>query len=164
MNMFWPGSAARLPSGRGWTGLVFSGQNPLGQRRKDDLADAFALAQRNDFFFNPAPDHVVVRLVGDQRVQARAPDVVHGMRDLAGAPLGNACIEDLALPRQVVERDQRLFQRRLGVIPVALVKVNVVRAEPLQRERGTAQKCACGIGRGRWGRLPIGKKTLVARK
>ena len=47
--------------------LVLAGQRTLGDRRPDDLADAELLAGRDHLLLDDPPEHVVLRLVGDQR-------------------------------------------------------------------------------------------------
>ena len=62
-------------------------------------------------------------------------------RDLLGAPLGHADVEHLALAHQVVEGAQRLLERRLVVVAVRLVQVDVVGLQPPQR--GVADSMMC---------------------
>ena len=53
--------------------------------------------------------------------------------DLVGGPLADADVERLALADDVGERLHRLLERRLGVVAVRLVEVDVVGLQPLQR-------------------------------
>ena len=53
--------------------------------------------------------------------------------DLVRGPLADADVQRLALADDVGERLHRLLERRLGVVAVRLVQVDVVGPEPLQR-------------------------------
>src|SRR4051794_30329305 len=117
----------------GVAGTVLAGEDALGERREDDLAYAFALAQGYHFGFDAALDHVVLRLVGDDPVQVHLFGYPQRVGDLIRRPLGDADVEHLPLPNKVVERPGGLFERRVLVVAVALVEVDVVDAKPLQR-------------------------------
>ena len=56
-----------------------------------------------------------------------------GRADLLGAPLGDADVERLAGAHDVGEGEHRLLERRLVVVAVRLVEVDVVGAQPPQR-------------------------------
>ena len=82
--------------------------------------------------------------------------------ELLGGPLADADVEDLALPDQVGEGLHGLFQRRLVVVAVGLVEVDVVGLQPAQRAVGGLHGCACATGRrSLWPLGPVGPKTLV---
>src|SRR5918997_2775743 len=112
---------------------VLAGEDALGERGEDDLAHALALGERYHRVLYPALEHVVARLVGDDPVE------VHLLRDtqrvgyLVRRPLGDAHIEHLALPDEVVERPHGLLERRLLVVAVALVEVHVFHPETPER-------------------------------
>ena len=75
----------------------------LGDRRPDDLADPPLLAQGDDLGLDDAPDHVVLRLVGDDAVEPGAGGDPQRRRDLLGPPFGDPDVEHLPLADQVVE-------------------------------------------------------------
>ena len=88
--------------GQRLAGLVFAGQNPLSERRKDNLPETFALTHGNDFGFDTAPQQAVIGLIGNKRMQVVAADIIRRLRDLRGAPFGDAGIQNFALTGQVV--------------------------------------------------------------
>src|SRR5699024_5284932 len=55
------------------------------------------------------------------------------LAQLLGGPFRDADVERLALPHDVGERLERLFERRLVVEAVSLVQVNVIGAEAAER-------------------------------
>ena len=65
-------------------------------------------------------------------MKAKRTDKFHGVRDLWRQPFRYAVVEDLALPAQVVERNQRLLDRCCDVEAMALVQVNIINVEALQ--------------------------------
>ena len=101
----------------------------------------FRLAQREHLGLDHPPQQRVLRLARDDAVEAHVVGNLQGIGDLLGGPLGDADVVDLALPDQVVKGPQRLFERRLVVVAVGLVEVDVVRAEPAQR--GVARSMMC---------------------
>ena len=78
-----------------------------------------------------------------------------------GAPLADADVVHLALTDQIVERAQRLFERRLDVEAMGLVQVEVICAQPLQRGVATLDDVLAGEPAivAAW---PVGQNTLVA--
>ena len=131
--MSWsPGVAARVPSARLLTRLVLAREHALGERRPHHLADAEPLGDREHVLLDLPLQHRVLRLVRGERVEVElgldAPRLLNPLR----RPLGDADVEHLALRDKVVERAQRLLERRVRVRAVALVEIDVVRAEPLQ--------------------------------
>ena len=82
--------------------------------------------------------------------------------DLLGGPLADADVERLALPDDVGERLHRLLERRLGVVPVRLVQVDVVGLQPAQRAVDRLHDVLAGQARRRCGPSgPVGQYTLV---
>ena len=133
MNRDPPASVARDPAGGAGPGLVLAGQHALRDRREHDLAEALLLAQRQHLGLDDPPEHAVLRLVGDDPVEAHLPGDPQRGRDLLGPPLRDAHVQHLALADQVVEGAQGLLQRRLVVVAVGLVQVDVVGPQPAQR-------------------------------
>ena len=112
--------------------LVLAGERALRDRRPDDLADAELLAGRDDLLLDDPPQHVVLRLVGDQGDVQLAGERVRAA-DVLGPPLRDADVERLAGVHDVGEGLHRLLERGLVVVAVRLVEVDVVGAEPAQR-------------------------------
>ena len=85
-----------------------------------------------------------------------------GLGDLRSVPLTDAPVQDLALVDQVVHRPTRFDQRGVLVIAVALIQIDVIRIEALQRrvalreEVLASQAAVIGPGEG-----PIPFKTPV---
>ena len=65
-------------------------------------------------------------------MQTGATAMVCGVGDLTRAPLGYTGVEYLALPGEIVERHECFLQRRFGIVPMALIQVQIVHAETLQ--------------------------------
>src|SRR5439155_5732108 len=95
-------------------------------------ADAEFLAGRDDLGLDDPPEHRVLRLAGDQWY-AQLAGQLPGGPELRRLPFRHADVERLAGPYDVGERLHRLFQRRLVVVPVRLVQVDVVGLQPPQR-------------------------------
>src|SRR5215210_1778218 len=117
----------------GVAGTVLAGEYALGERGEDHRANALTLAEGYDFTLDTALDHIVLRLVGDDPVQVHLTGDPHGVGDLVGRPLRDAYVQYLPLTHQVVERPEGLLKRGVLVVAVALVEVDVIDAEPLQR-------------------------------
>ena len=86
------------------------------------------------------PQHGVLRLVGDQLDAELLRERVAGA-DLLGGPLADADVERLAVADHVGERLHGLLERRLVVVPVRLVEVDVVGAEPLSEPLIDSMMC-----------------------
>ncbi len=56
------------------------------------------------------------------------------MGDLGGAPFGDASVQDFALAREIIEREEGLFKRDSWVITMALVEIDIVDSKPLERQ------------------------------
>ncbi len=80
-----------------------------------------------------APDERVLRLVGDDAVEAHVIGQPQGFCDLLGRPFRDADVVDLPLPHEVVERAQRLLEWCLVVEPVGLEKIDVICLQALER-------------------------------
>jgi hypothetical protein len=96
------------------------------------LADPGLPAGRDDLRLDDPVQRGVLRLVGDER----DPELVGQdprLADLLGPPLRDPDVERLAGADDVGERLHRLLERRLVVVAVGLVEVDVVQAEAPQR-------------------------------
>src|SRR5450759_1698009 len=111
---------------------VLAGKHTLRDRRPDDLRDAQLLAGRHDLGLDDPPQHRVLRLVRDQLEAELLRHPVAGT-ELVRAPLADADVQRLARTDHVSERLHRLLERRLRVVPVGLVQVDVIGAKTLQR-------------------------------
>lgn len=126
-------SVAREPVGSRLAWKVLAGEHALRHRLVDELADAFTLAQRYDVFLDAPAQHVVLRLVRHDPVEAESIGDRERLLDLLRAPLGHPDVQDLALADEIVERAQGFLERRVRVVPVRLVEVEVVRAQSPER-------------------------------
>src|SRR5450830_1324816 len=116
---------------RGLPRLVLASEHTLGQRGPDDLGDAEVLTGRYHVGLDDAPEHRVLRLVGDQLDAELAGERV-ARPQLLGRPLADTDVESLSLADHVGECLHGLFQGSLDVVAVRLIEVDVVRPEPGQ--------------------------------
>jgi NADPH-dependent curcumin reductase CurA len=110
----------------------FAGEDAEGERAPDQAADALVDPQRQQLMLGVAPCQRIIELMRDI---AGAPGAVRGRQGLHQLPagiVGAARVTDLARPDQVVERRQRLFERRQGIEAVQLVEVDIICLEPAQ--------------------------------
>jgi hypothetical protein len=102
-----------------------------GVNAMDPMPSSFSVSFR-PVALHPAIEHVVGRLMD----QARRAEILQDLHRLA-RPLrivgGNARIERLARPHDLVERTHRFFQRRVGIEAVRIENVDIVEPHPLQR-------------------------------
>ena len=125
-------SVAAGPGGRRLARLVLAGEHALGDGGEDDLADAELRQVGHDLALDDPPQHRVLRLVRHQ-LDPQLPGQRVAGADLVGGPLADADVERLARADDVGEGLHGLLQRRLGVVPVGLVDVDVVGPQPAQR-------------------------------
>src|SRR5258707_764646 len=125
--------ANSLPGGARRAGQVLAGDPPVRDRRPHHRADPPLPTERYPLGLDAPPDHVVRGLVRDDFVEPHLPGDADRGGDLVGPPLGDADVEHLALADQVVEGAERLLQRRLVVVAVRLVEVQVVGLQPPER-------------------------------
>ena len=104
----------------------------LGQRRKNDTADAFAFERIEQTVFDPAVEHIVSGLV-DQAGGAKIAQDAGGLAGLFGFIIRNAHIERLALAHGAGQRAHGLFQWRLRIRAVAVEDIHVFQAHALER-------------------------------
>ena len=117
------GAAAVGRQGR--AGPVLAGEHALGQGRPDDLRDAVGRRDRDHPGLGTAPQQGILRLAGDELLDARNGE---GRLDLVRRPFGEADPAHLAGADDLAQRLHGLFQRRLRVVAVALVEVDIVGA------------------------------------
>ncbi len=76
---------------------------------------------------------VVLRLLHRRPLQAQRPRQLRGLANAVGRPLRGPPVQHLALPHQRVHRAHGLLHRRVGVGTMAVVQVQIVHPQPLQR-------------------------------
>jgi 4-aminobutyrate aminotransferase-like enzyme len=116
--------------GRRLARSVLARQDALGERREDDLRDPVGGARRDDLGLRSTPQHRVLRLRGDEALDARQRQ--RGL-DLGRGPLAEPDVARLPLPDDLRERLHRLLERRALVVAMGLVEVDVVDAQASQR-------------------------------
>src|SRR5262249_47568044 len=124
------------PWGLGQLGprAVLPGQETAGERRVRNDPDPLLDAERLQLaLVLVAGEEVVLgldRLGADEAALVALPE---GAREPPGVVVGGADVAHLALAHQVVEGAERLRERRLAIVPVRLVEIDVVRLQPAQR-------------------------------
>ena len=127
-------SVAREPGRRRLTGQVLAGEHALRDRRPHDLRQPELLdAGGHHLGLDDPPQHRVLRLARHERDAAARAASAAPARICVGGPLRHADVEHLARPDDVGERLHRLLERRLVVVAVRLVEVDVVGLQPAQR-------------------------------
>ena len=117
-----PGAARR-----GLAAAVLAGQPTAGERAVGLVGDAVLAAERKD-----------VGLVGALEQRARVLEVgrararVEGRAELLAVEVAEPVRADLAVGLQLLERLDRLVERRLRVVVVGEVEVDLLDAEPLE--------------------------------
>ena len=150
----------RLPSGGG-AGGVLAGQHAAGDRVVGDDADAVLRAERQQLPLDLAEQQVVAGLHGVEAGQPEGLAAADGPRHLIGQEVRAAGVADLALAHQVVQRAQGLVDRRVRVVAVQLVQVDVVGLQPAQRRVDGGHDVLAGVAAVH-GAGPVGAKHLVA--
>ena len=124
--------AARESRGGGLSGIVLAAEHALAERRPDDLRDAVCGAERDDLVLGLAPQQRILRLAGDElrdvpRRQGRAPPG-SGRRAIRKSRCSAPCRS----PRRgsAPPSSPRAACR---VVAVALVEIDIIGAQPLQR-------------------------------
>src|SRR5699024_5326385 len=90
------GSGGRFPPRR-----VLAAEKTPGDGGPHALAEALAFTQRHDLALDDPPEHVVLRLAGDETIEAPLLAAPESLLDLVCAPLGDPHVEDLALTDEV---------------------------------------------------------------
>src|SRR6187402_3430569 len=101
-------------------GLVLPCQHALRERREHDLANTRPVAEREQRPLPVALDRAVARLAAFGLV-VTVPADLKAPLDLLHRPFAETPVDNLALSDQVVHCPDRLLQRRVLVVPVALV-------------------------------------------
>src|SRR6185312_10001805 len=111
-------------------GAVAAREHALRERRPHDLGDPLPFAEWDQLGLGRAHEHRVLRLAGDPPLDAgqrqRALDLLH-------RPFAEADVAGLAFLHDLAQRRHRLLRRRVAIEAVALVEVDVVGSQTLQR-------------------------------
>jgi hypothetical protein len=92
----------------------------------------YSCAAGSKSFLDVAHDEAVFVLAGNEAADIHRARDIFGFRDAPGRKIRIADVADLALANEVVERTQRLLDRRQRIIVVLLVEIDVVGLQPLQ--------------------------------
>jgi hypothetical protein len=102
----------------------------LRERREHDLRDTRGGAERKDLSFRIAPQQRVIRLARNESLDVRQRS---RRFDLRGRPFGEPDVAHLAAADRARERLHRFGEWRTPVVSVALIQVDHVDAQSLQR-------------------------------
>ena len=119
------------PAGR-FEGLVFSRKKSAGQRIVRNDANALIAAERQQLRFDIPMKQIIARLHAIVAGQAVPGADADRERELPGGIIRAAEIADFALPDAVIERAQRLFERRLRIEAVRLIEIDVIGLQPAE--------------------------------
>src|SRR5438552_749424 len=101
---------------------ILAGQQPVGQRRERDQAEPVRLDDGHQLIVEFALQQIVALLARDIAFEAEMDRGPLRLDDLPGGQGRAADVAHLALPHEVVERAQRLLDRRQRVGDVLLVE------------------------------------------
>ena len=111
---------------------VFAGQKPASERAPDHDAEALVLDQRHDLAFEFTPRNRVVGLDGFEAGVAALLGNAESLHDLPGGIVRAADRAHEAAAHAIIERPQRLFERRDGVEAMDLVEIDMIEAKSFQ--------------------------------
>ena len=111
---------------------VLAGKQAAGQRAPDQDAQALVNRERNQLVLGLPSLQGVVDLLGHEPREPVALGDAQGLHQVPGGEVRGADIAHLAVADQVIQRRQRLLQRRQTVPLVHLVEVDVIGPEPAQ--------------------------------
>ena len=89
--------------------------------------------RRDDALLDVPPERAILRLIADGFGPAARAARRHDRFDLVGGPLRDTPIQDFSLTNEIVHDRARFVERRLLVVAMALVEVDVLEAESAQR-------------------------------
>ncbi len=118
--------------GRRLAALVLAGQQSARQREERQQAELVFLRRRQQILLDVAHDEAVFVLAGDETADVHRARDIFGFGDAPGRKVGIADVAHLALAHEIVERAQRLLDRRQRIVIVLLVEIDVVGLQPLQ--------------------------------
>ncbi len=136
---------------------VLRRQHAARERRVRRDAESVVVAGGQDLDLGLPVQQVVVRLADDRRGDALRLAFAHHLGNAPAAEVRQAEVADLAAADQVADRGDGLGQRRVRVVAVQVVDVDVVGAEP---RRGCRRRPA-GSSAARGRRLPAWKGNAL---
>ena len=110
---------------------VFVGEQALGQRAEGDAANAVVFQRVQQFFLNPAV-HQAVRGLVNQAGRAHLAQQCGSLTGFGCRVAGDAHVECLALLHGGGQCAHGFFQRGIGVEPVAIEDVHILKAHALE--------------------------------
>ena len=110
----------------------FAAEQPAGDRAPHQDAEALGDRKRHQLVLGLAGLERVVDLLADEAREAHAVGHRERLHDVPAGVIRAADVADLAGTDEVVERGQRLLERRLAVPLMELVEVDPVGLEPLE--------------------------------
>src|SRR5260370_678974 len=129
------------PLGHG-IALVFAAEEPARQREIGQEAEAVGFYRRQQLALDVAGDEAVLVLAGDEGVEGAVARGPGRLDHLPRCVVGAADVAHLALAHEVVERAQRLLDRRQRVRAMHLVEVDPIGLEALQAPLHSAHDVA----------------------
>ena len=121
----------RLPAGGGSPGLYLPVSTPCASG--DQTICEIPCCAQSGMTSRSGPRHSI-EYCGWLETNFSTFGQLERLLDLVGRPLAEAEVARLALPHDLGERLHRLLERRVPVVAVALVEVDVVRAQPRERD------------------------------
>ncbi len=118
----------RVPGSGGLRSRDLAGEQAGGEREEGDEAETEPPAGRYQLLLRPTREQRVLALLGDVGGRAERPRALERL----GPVVGGAVRPDLALGDELLERADRLLERRSGVLLVVLVEVDDVGLQPVQ--------------------------------
>ena len=129
MKPFMLSLAARESCGGAWPGWYLPVSTPWASGDHTICEIPFPFAQRDQLLLRAPPEHRVLGLAGDER---STPGQGQRLGDPLRRPLAEADVAGLPFPHDLGERLHRLLERRVVVVAMALVEVDVICLQPLQ--------------------------------
>ena len=112
---------------------ILSSQHPMRQRRKRHVPNPSPCARRKDRLLRLSPQNRVLRLARRKSRQPPRGCNRRGRINLLRRPLAEPDRSHFARLNSPVQRAHCLFERRRPVVPMALVKIDLVQPQPFER-------------------------------
>src|SRR6187402_1019711 len=109
-----------------------AGQAAPAERAPHHQPDTLIDPERHQFMFVITPDQRIITLIGDVAGETIFVRLGEALHEVPAGEIGRADIADLARADQVVERAQRLFDRRQRIEAVHEIQVDMIGLEPLE--------------------------------
>ena len=111
---------------------ILAREEPARQRAPDHQPDPFRPQHRHDLALQIAPGDGVVGLERGEALETEPLGNAKRLHDLPRGPVAHADIADAARADHVIERAQRLFDRRRRVPAMELIEIDMIGPQPLQ--------------------------------